>query len=139
MIRQVCYVSTASVPVSDADLQSILEASRRRNGPQGITGLLAYGAGLYLQILEGESGAVEAIMSRLMTDTRHRDIRVLRDVTGETREFAGWPMAFRTIEPEAAHLLGEAHSLAAQPVNTILASLGNPAEAAKLAPMRMAA
>jgi hypothetical protein len=139
MIRQVCYVSTASVPVSDADLQSILEASRRNNGPLGITGLLGYGAGLYLQILEGAPEGVEAIMARIFADTRHRDIRVLHDATVETREFAGCPMAFRTIEAEAAHLISEAHSLAGQPVSQIVVSLGNPDEAAKLAPMRMAA
>ncbi len=96
---QLIYVSTASHAFSDAELDAILKASVRNNGPRGITGILLYLDGCFMQVIEGEAQPVIDTLARIMTDTRHRDIVVLNEADIEQREFSRWSMGFRRIAP----------------------------------------
>lgn len=130
MIRQVVCLSTARNPGSDAEFAAILETARNKNGAMGITGLLAHGGALYLQILEGAPEAVGQLMEKISTDTRHRSVRVLQDVMVEERSFNGTTMAARTLDPDAAHLIAARTRNGALPAQTIAAVLGDAAQAA---------
>ena len=130
MIRQVVYLSTARNPGSDADLTAILDTARAKNGEKGITGLLAHGGSLFLQILEGAPEAIDALMAKISADTRHRSVRVLQDVMVDERSFCGTTMAARTLDPDAAHLIAARIRNGVMPAATIAAVLGDAAEAA---------
>ncbi|MFT3809294.1 MAG: BLUF domain-containing protein [Micropepsaceae bacterium] len=130
MIRQVVYLSTARNPGSDADLTAILDTARAKNGDKGITGLLAHGGTLFLQILEGAPAAIEALMAKIAADDRHRSVRVLQDIMVDERSFCGTTMAFRTLDPDAAHLIAARARNGAMPACTIAAVLGDAREAA---------
>lgn len=97
------YVSTAPRLLSDAELGTILETSRRNNGRDGITGMLLYADGNFFQVIEGEPAALDHLVARLRHDPRHRDIiTVARYAVGE-RQFPDWSMGFRRMhraEPE---------------------------------------
>lgn len=128
MIRQVVYLSTARS--SDSDVAAILETARRKNGELGITGLLAHGGNMFLQIVEGAPEAIEALMARIAADPRHRSVRVLQDVSVAEREFCGTTMAARTLDPDAAHLIAARSRNGALPATTIAAVLGDASQAA---------
>jgi hypothetical protein len=128
MIRQIVYLSTARS--SDADVTAILETARSKNGEMGITGMLAHGGNLFLQILEGAPEAIDALMAKISADPRHRSLRVLQDVMVSEREFCGTTMAARTLDPDAAHLIAARARSGALPAMVIAAVLGDASQAA---------
>jgi hypothetical protein len=93
-MRQLVYFSTATARQSGELIAQVLEVSRRRNEDEGITGLLIAGGNRYLQVLEGESVAVGAVMDRIERDERHSSMHILVDRALRKRYFANWTMAF---------------------------------------------
>lgn len=139
MICQVCILSTARPVEGEMDIHNILAQARANNGPHGITGMLAAGGGFYLQILEGGTAAVEALMGRLRADQRHENLRLLQDVEVAEREFCGCPMAFRSLAAELVGLISAHLRGAIVPAREIAAAVGNPEAAAALTRMKLAA
>lgn len=91
------YVSCADHQMSDAELQEILAQAVARNKESGVTGMLLYSDGGFIQVLEGPSDAVDEIYARICGDRRHHSILRLCTDPIEQRDFAGWNMGFRRI------------------------------------------
>jgi Sensors of blue-light using FAD len=91
-LSSLLYISLAPSSADEQTVQYILTTSHRRNAALGISGALLHHAGYYLQVLEGESKAVQALYQRMRLDTRHFDarLRALEAVT--QRQFGGWAM-----------------------------------------------
>lgn len=73
-------------------VEQILTSSQKNNPRVGVTGLLIYGADLYLQLLEGPVKDLEETFSRIKSDTRHDKIRILKESVIDQRLFASWTM-----------------------------------------------
>jgi hypothetical protein len=86
------YCSAASVGMSYGALVDMMHDARTRNAEHGITGILCYGSGQFLQALEGERHEVNALYHRIAVDARHRDCQLL--IVGEIHEraFPEWSM-----------------------------------------------
>jgi hypothetical protein len=95
------YRSRARSDLSNADIKTILQASRRNNEGAGITGMLLLGNGYFVQFIEGTGPAVDRTYRRILSDSRHCDAVLLYDGSGEPRRFGGWPMGFARMEPYA--------------------------------------
>lgn len=91
------YVSAARHLMSDDELSAVLDTSRRHNASDGITGMLLYKDGSFMQLLEGEKTIVEATYNRISRDSRHHGLITLRQSDTEERSFADWSMAFRSV------------------------------------------
>ena len=91
------YVSAAARKLERKDLLDILDVSRRNNSAMGVTGILLFKDGSFMQLLEGEKAAVEEIFRRIEKDPRHRGIYRVHDGTADSRSFAGWSMGFREV------------------------------------------
>jgi hypothetical protein len=89
------YVSTARVQANAAMLADILAVSVRNNEPAGITGMLLYAGGTFMQVLEGEEEVVNATHHRIEGDSRHMGIIVLEHASIAARSFARWSMGYR--------------------------------------------
>ena len=76
----------------DQDLINITTAAKRHNVEYGITGLLFYHNGRFLQIIEGPQKSLESLMDILETDTRHRNIERIIDEPIRERGFRDWNM-----------------------------------------------
>ena len=101
-MRFIVYVSSAVECFEKSDLVRLLETSRRNNVPAGITGLLLYKDGNFMQVLEGEDDAVASVHRRILEDSRHRGILTLLEGPLTERQFPGWSMGFhdlRSAEP----------------------------------------
>jgi Sensors of blue-light using FAD len=96
---QVLYVSSATRPISDSDVNQILTTARRENAKVGVTGMLLFCDNSFLQILEGPGDDVDAILSRIAKDPRHAHLRVLVRDQKPVRSFADWSMGFEKVEP----------------------------------------
>lgn len=100
MISQVIYVSRATRDFSDLELQEILDVSARNNAPLGISGLLLYANRTFMQVLEGETGAVDDCLARIKHDPRHDSVNILIKTEIPAREFKQWHMGFRRLNPQ---------------------------------------
>ena len=99
------YVSSGVRSFSDAEIRDILSVSRRNNERSGLTGMLLYRDGNFLQVLEGPESAVEATFARISKDPRHRGIIVIRITRPTSRLFSEWTMAFRDLTSDDASTL----------------------------------
>jgi hypothetical protein len=97
---QVSYVSRVSEPISAEQLLALLMQCRRNNTAQGVTGMLLFGNGTFLQAIEGEEGVIDALLEKIWADPRHTDIRLLTRRAITAREYADWSMAFERISDE---------------------------------------
>lgn len=92
MLVRLMYASRAAAALTDGDLAAILKASRAHNPAEGITGLLCFTDGVFVQVLEGGRNAVNARYKRIVEDPRHRDVVLLAYEEITERGFAGWTM-----------------------------------------------
>lgn len=88
-LRQILYHSRA---VGGVDIDRILSSAKRNNGLDGITGVLLFAGGSFLQVLEGPDTSVDAAFARIRSDARHADVEVVSDRQVAEREFAYWSM-----------------------------------------------
>ncbi|RYG34720.1 BLUF domain-containing protein [bacterium] len=94
VLFETIYVSAAKRLFADAELSTLLDQSRTNNERDGITGMLLYSDGVFLQILEGPESPVRAALSRIMEDKRHRGIILLTEEATPERSFDNWTMGF---------------------------------------------
>lgn len=104
-----------------ADLAEMLAESRIRNRGRGITGVLVFVEGVFLQILEGEKDVVLNLMETIKRDPRHHGIKVYRERETDERAFASWSMAY--LSPSAEEVSRWAELEGTTTMATVLASL----------------
>jgi hypothetical protein len=92
MLVRLMYASRA-VPSIDQDaLMAILRQSKQRNPDAGITGVLCFSEGIFLQVLEGGRSAVNQLYNRIAADSRHTQVELMSYREIGERRFAGWSM-----------------------------------------------
>ena len=95
------YLSAAVTWFSGKELRDMLATCRANNSRDGITGMLLYKDGNFMQVLEGEETAVRALLHRISGDLRHRSLVVIDSGTAPMREFGAWSMAFTDLSPRS--------------------------------------
>ena len=93
MLIRLLYVSTPVGPITTYVTTSILEVSSVNNKKTDITGVLCQGSGIFLQVIEGQRSAINALFSRIMADTRHKNVEILSMEEIEQRRYGLWSMA----------------------------------------------
>lgn len=91
MIKQCVYISTA-LGLSREEVDAILSACARNNAEQQITGLLLYNGRNFLQLLEGEEGALDDLMTAIEADPRHAGVLVMHKGEVAKRDCPDWAM-----------------------------------------------
>lgn len=97
-VHRVLYVATSRAPLSREELAALLEKSRINNERDGITGMMLYRDGLFIQALEGPAAAVRDLMTRIRTDPRIINCDVIDEGDADERIFSEWRMAFRNLD-----------------------------------------
>lgn len=91
MLVRLLYASRA-VDTRQEAIEAILAQSRLANPVGGITGILCYGGGIFLQAIEGGRMAVSDLFGHIMKDPRHKDVVLLHYEEITERRFGGWTM-----------------------------------------------
>ena len=94
------YVSSAAKPFTQAELAELLATSRANNESLGISGMLLYKDGNFMQALEGEEQQVLALNTKISHDPRHHGFMILLREHQAQRVFPEWSMAFRDLNSE---------------------------------------
>jgi hypothetical protein len=99
-MHHIIYLSWASAPLTDDQLQELLCVARRRNKQLNVTGIMIYGNERFMQVLEGEEATVRALYEHIKRDARHHHITAYADKPIAHRAFAEWAMAFQAATPQ---------------------------------------
>ena len=91
MLVRLLYASRA-VDASPAAIESILGSARPHNHETGITGILVYGGGVFMQGIEGGRQAISDLYGTIQRDARHQDVMLLHYEEILERRFGGWTM-----------------------------------------------
>lgn len=93
-LRSIVYVSHATQELSNSDLNDLLQVSRRNNARDGITGVLLFNQGRFIQCIEGPVGPILHTYSNIRRDDRHHNILELVNDTVMQRDFSSWTMGW---------------------------------------------
>lgn len=100
--HRVIYTSVSEIPrneiVFKIEIGDIMEACARNNPRAGVTGVLVFDRGRFIQLLEGPKAGVERIMASIAEDSRHSEVAELLSEPAPERLFADWSMAFVNTE-----------------------------------------
>ena len=100
MLHAIAYVSAASWSLLDEHVERILAEARRLNTLNGITGVLLYCDGNFMQYLEGDEDAVRETFARIRASQSHYQINELMNQAIHEREFADWALGFSRPGPD---------------------------------------
>jgi hypothetical protein len=92
MLVRLTYCSRAVPAVDHEELVAIMKKSRANNLKAGITGVLCFSDGFFIQVLEGGRAAVNQLYHRVVVDGRHADVTLLGYEEVAERRYAGWAM-----------------------------------------------
>lgn len=91
-IIRLIYASKARPNLGYEQLSAIMSTAVEHNAAQGISGLLCYGNGSFLQAIEGRRNRVNMLYNRIVQDQRHSDCELLSVTPIEVRSFIEWSM-----------------------------------------------
>jgi Sensors of blue-light using FAD len=91
MLVRLLYASRA-IDKNPEAIEAILVQSRQFNPASGITGILCYGGGIFLQAIEGGRNAISELYGHIQKDKRHKDVVLLHYEEISERRFSGWTM-----------------------------------------------
>ena len=128
-LHRLVYMSTAVGVLRADELDRIYFRAKSANAQAGITGLMLFYEGAFLQVLEGSAAGVASLLDRIRRDRRHANITVLEAGPAEDRLFPDAPMRFiaaRNLSPGEKQAFSDLrHAVSARPY-----MLGSPAPGA---------
>ena len=93
-MTQIIYASAATKVFARSDLVELLKLARSGNTVAGISGMLLYHGGSFLQVLEGPEESVESLYVKIAKDPRHERCLLLLRETIRQKQFENWSMGF---------------------------------------------
>jgi hypothetical protein len=105
-LHEIVYISSATRPMGEADLQALLRKARENNTRLGVTGMLLYIGGGFMQLLEGPHNALRLLLERIRQDRRHANLIVILERQVSNRSFPDWSMGYRRLDEKAPELEG---------------------------------
>ena len=106
-VYHVLYRSCATHPMTEADLQALLDWLRIYNAHQ-LTDLLLYSDGRFMQLIEKPETVVQALYARIQQYLRHTQVVTMSGGPGSQRWFKEWSMAFGHVHATDLHPLTRA-------------------------------
>ena len=129
-MNQVVYSSAALAPFTETQLSELLVRARKNNERLGVSGMLLYHDGSFLQVLEGEGSILETLFAVIGCDKRHHRMVTLLKREVKERHFADWCMGFASTKNLPTNFSGYSEYLRLR---------GNPSEGANAAVRLLAA
>ncbi|GJM28956.1 MAG: hypothetical protein DHS20C17_15910 [Cyclobacteriaceae bacterium] len=92
------YVSSAVKPFTPRGLKKLLIHCRDNNIENGVTGILLYLEGKFVQILEGKREVVKDLYEKIKRDRRHKEVSRILEGPMVSRNFPNFSMGFFTVD-----------------------------------------
>jgi len=101
-LYQLIYISQARRPMAHDELMVIQGEAIARNSEVGVTGVLLYGGGKFMQLLEGPREVLAELFGRIALDMRHERTRLLHHGPTQTRLAPSWSMGLANADRPGA-------------------------------------
>jgi hypothetical protein len=108
---ELIYVSAAWRPLDDGQLAELLTQARTKNARLGVSGILLYDQGSFLQVLEGDEQTVLPLFDTIARDARHQRVSILRRTNVTAPSFREWTMGFVSLDAGLRKQLPSRHAL----------------------------
>ena len=95
------YASSATSLMDEDQLLAMLEEFRTKNEKLGITGMLIYKGGNFMQLLEGDKDDVLQLYDAICQDPRHKLVTNILSGEVAERQFPNWSMGFFNMDKVA--------------------------------------
>ncbi|OLF37118.1 MULTISPECIES: BLUF domain-containing protein [unclassified Psychrobacter] len=97
---QLVYVSSITFKsrINTLIFDEVEKHARDHNKDHGITGILCYGNGQFLQCIEGSKQEVISLQKRIFADLRHKNVKILLVHAIDERSFMDWRMRLLFLE-----------------------------------------
>ena len=99
-LSNLIYASVATKDMDRSELLRLLQQVRHANAQVGVTGVLLYEDGNFLQVLEGYKETVQQVFKKIGQDKRHNRIVQIIEEPISKRTFGNWTMAFSSVSRE---------------------------------------
>lgn len=91
---ELVYTSHSISDLNDEDVSEILRGAHEKNKELGITGVLVYYNGEFMQLIEGTTTAINLLFQSISHDARHYNIKLVSYLEISERHFDNWEMGF---------------------------------------------
>ena len=112
-LKHFMYASNSVRDFSEADLWEMLCLFRHNNEEHDLTGMLLYGNGKFVQLVEGPDASVDSLIEQIRKDGRHADIQTLSEGPILERLFPDWSMGYKRLTTPVAAMAHSSESLPA--------------------------
>lgn len=96
-MKSITYISSAARLFTGFELVKLLEKSRVANLKHGVTGMLVYNAGSFMQVIEGADNDIDQLYANICRDQSHHRVKTLIDQKTDERVFVDWSMGFHDL------------------------------------------
>lgn len=99
-LYKLVYTSVRRPHCDEQEIQNILNACRRNNPHESITGVLLHCKNRFFQYLEGDKDAIMELYQRIKNDDRHGGVHRRYYGPIEERLFPSWQMGYKDLDKE---------------------------------------
>lgn len=96
-LKTIVYVSTATQLLAEAQLEALLQDAMTHNKRLGVTGVLLYSGGDFMQCIEGPDQAVQTIYERITASHLHKNMIELLNEPCAACLFPSWHMGLACV------------------------------------------
>lgn len=97
MLNRIYYESRITGRFGPLALLALQKRCVRRNLEANITSFMFFDKTRIFQVLEGDSGAIDATMKRIVDNKMHSDVKIRAIMRCPERQFAHWPFGATTV------------------------------------------
>lgn len=90
------YISQVSQKMDANTLKDILSTAQTNNKAYGISGILLFNRQFFLQTIEGSRPRINQLLTNLINDQRHTELRIVDSLQLSQRQWDKWSMAYAT-------------------------------------------
>lgn len=94
MPHSICYISNATTLLDEFELRKLFNFCRVENKHRGITGILIYKEGTFIQLLEGDESEISSLFEYIILDSRHNQITKVLDRSIKQNIFKDYKTGF---------------------------------------------
>jgi len=91
---QLIYISSATKSLAREEFLELVAHSKSKNTAMGITGILMFKDGNFMQVLEGKQELIAKLYSTIKVDSRHTLVSIIQEGLINLREYPGWSSTY---------------------------------------------
>ncbi len=102
-LYRLVYTSVRKPECDDQEIQNILDACKRNNPDDNLTGVLLHSKNRFIQYIEGNKDTVRSLYNKVKGDARHTAVNERDFSSIQERVFPGWNMGYKDADSIEYH------------------------------------